>query len=152
MFEEPFFPIQTACISDEVSGGSDNTMTGDDDEDWIFIICSSDSSDGTRITCKFCLLSVVSSFSVWYFLESLPCLFLEFCSVRCEWEVKTFASSGEVFRELEDCACENFGMSIGRSFELLSKSTLFCKCELMEICLACVSDENSERSLYGYMS
>ncbi len=45
MFEEPGFSFQSATISDELTTLSDDTMTGDDDDNRIVVIGSSDSTN-----------------------------------------------------------------------------------------------------------
>ena len=80
MFEKPDFSLDPTAVSDEIPIGSDHTMTGDDDDDGIFIIRASYSSHSPRVSCKYCLFFVASRFSVWDLAESFPCFFLEFCS------------------------------------------------------------------------
>lgn len=120
MFEDPFFSIQPARISDQVSRWSDHSMAGDYDEDWIFVIGSTDGSDGSRISCEFCLFSVVSSFSIGDFPECLPCVLLEFCSMRRKREIKRSPSSSKIFRELEPCLWENWIIVSSSRYGLLS--------------------------------
>ena len=80
MLKKPDFPLDPTTVSDEISIWSYHTMTGNDDDDGIFIIGSADCSDGFRISSKYRFFFVTSSFSEGDFLKRYPGSFLEFCT------------------------------------------------------------------------
>lgn len=116
MFEEPYLPIESSTISDELSGFPDHSMTRDDDDDGILIIRATDSTYGFWIACESCLFLITPSFSVGYLLQCLPGFLLELCSTWCEWDVECPSSSGEIFIELESGFLEDRAFVLFLSF------------------------------------
>ena len=102
VLEEPHLPRQSATISYEFARCSDDSVTGDDDDDPIVVIGSTDSSYSPIPADHLCLFSVAACLTVWDLSESLPGVSLELGSIDCERYIEYLSSSGEVFSELED--------------------------------------------------
>jgi hypothetical protein len=100
MFEEPFFAFDPSSISDEFSIRTDDSVTGDDDDDRIFVIGSTDSAYSFGISGKQCLFFVASSFSIRDFFEGFPCFFLEIRSFGGKWDRESFSFSYKILEEL----------------------------------------------------
>ena len=75
-------------------------MTGDDDDDGISVIRSSDGSYRFRISCEESFFFITSGFSIRDFRECLPSLLLEIRSFLSEGNGESLSASGEVLREL----------------------------------------------------
>lgn len=103
MFEEPYLPIESSTISDELSGFSDHSMAGDDDDDGILIIRATDRTYCLRVSYESRLFLVAPSLTVGDGLECFPGFLLEFCPSWCEWEGEASTSSGEIFSEFLLC-------------------------------------------------
>lgn len=103
MIEEPFFSFNTCPISDEASISTDNSMTGNNDNDGIFIVCPTYGSDCFRISHNCSFFFVASCFSVRDFFESIPGFFLEFRSTWIEGDREFFTYSGKEFAEFFFC-------------------------------------------------
>ncbi len=82
-------------------------MTGDDDDDPIVVIGSTDSSDSLSSADHPRLFSVAPSLTVWDFFQSLPGISLEFSSIDRERDIEVFSFSLEVFSELSCCERED---------------------------------------------
>lgn len=78
-------------------------MTGNDYDDRILMIRSSDRSDGFRISAHGSFFEIVSCFSEGNFRERIPGLFLELGSEWLQWNLEMFSFSFEIFAEL--CFC-----------------------------------------------
>ncbi len=101
--KEPFFPIQATAVSDEFSWFSDHSMTGNDDDDRILMIRSSDRSDGFRISDHGGLFEIVSCFSERNLWECIPGVFLELGSDWLQWNLEILSFSFEVFVKFLFC-------------------------------------------------
>lgn len=147
MFEEPLFSIESCCVSYEIATWTDDTMTRDNYEYWIFIICASDGSDSSGIPCESCLLSVVPSLSVGDFLEGMPCGFLKISSLKCKRKIEYSSISTKIFSELEGSLFENLRRSIEGIIFFLLKNSRLDKCKSVKMCLTRMSYERPERCL-----
>lgn len=78
-------------------------MTGDDDDDPIVVIGSTDSSDSPISPDHPRLFSVAPSLTVWDFFQSFPSIFLEIGTIDREWDIELFSLSFEVFSEFLFC-------------------------------------------------
>lgn len=83
-------------------------MTGNDDDDWILMIRSSDRSDGFRFSDHGGFFEIVSCFSERNLRERIPGVFLELGSEWLQWNLEMLSFSFEIFAELcfcleEDC-------------------------------------------------
>lgn len=96
MFEEPYLPIESSTISDELSGFSDHTMTGDDDDYGILIIRATDRTYCLWISYESRLFLIAPSLTVGDGLECFPGFLLEFCPSWCEWYIEYLSSSCKV--------------------------------------------------------
>ncbi len=106
VLEEPDFPFYSATISHEFATRTDDSVTGDDDDDPIVVIGSADGSDCFWTRDHPSLFGIAASLAVWDGLESLPGIFLKKCTVDYEWDIEVFSLSLEVFREFLFCLLE----------------------------------------------
>jgi hypothetical protein len=141
VFEEPFLALDASTISDEFSIGSDDSVTGNNDDDGVFIVGSTDRSYGFRISSEDCLFFVTSGFSIRDFFEGFPGLFLEFCSFWGKWDRECFSLSRKVLFKLL------FYFFIDGIFSL-NVSNIICrisKTKFDQVGITRSSDEFSER-------
>ena len=147
MFEKPYFSCQTPAISDEIPIGSDHTMAGDDDDDGIFIIRSSDRTHGFRISCEDGFFLITSGFSIWDLRESFPSFLLKYRSSWWEWDGESFSFSYEVFFEFFFCLIDDRIRSILYHIkwsELFLKLLRVTKFKQKKMIFICYSNKISE--------
>lgn len=148
--EEPYFPFHTSSIPDERSICSDDTVTGDDDDDRVFVIRSTDSTYRFRISCEDCLFFVAPCLTIGDALESFPCLFLEHGSLGSKGDIKCFSFSLKILSEFRSCLLEDCILSlsdIGRSdfLYLFLSSFRVGELEHDELSITRYSEEITER-------
>lgn len=100
MFEEPYLALYASSISYEFSTRTDDSMTGDDDDDPIVVIGPADSTDSRCSPDHTSLFTVAASLTVRDRLQSLPGVSLKICSVDSERDSEVFSLSLKVFGEL----------------------------------------------------
>lgn len=150
MLEEPYFPFHTSSVPDERSICSDDTVTWDDDDDRVFVIRSTDSPHGFRVSGEDRPLFITAGFTVGDTFESFPCLFLEHGSLGSKGDIKCFSFSLEILSEFRSCLLEDCILSlsdIGRSdfLYLFLSSFRVGELEYDEVSITRYSDEVSER-------
>jgi hypothetical protein len=123
-------------------------MARDDDDDRIFIIGATYSSDSFRASCEESLFFIAASFSIGDIFQCFPGFSLEVCPIRCKWYGKMFPLSGEIFIELEFCFCEQRMLRTSQRsvlFHFFLKLFCVCKLEHHEMSIVSNRDKIAER-------
>ena len=156
MFQEPFFSLNPSCISCEGFIFSDDAMTGDDDNNRIPMVRSTDSSHGFRMVYHGCLFEIVSSFSVRDSLQRFPWFFLEISSIEFERNRESLPSSYEILWEFLSCLYDDWIFSFSENgIEPFLDISFFCfefmriiEIEQHECIIFCDGEETSDRTWY----
>ncbi len=125
--KKKLLPLNPSSISGEGFIFTDNSMAGNDDDNWIEVICSSNSSYRFWIANQNCLIKVATSFSVGDSGKCVPCFLLKFgTGEKLIRNGENFPFPLKIFIELLLCLLKNCGcICIVDSTTLLKTQKLF---------------------------
>lgn len=95
--------IQTAGIPYQAAALTNDAMTGNDDRDWIDMICHAYCPRSPGRTDSLRDIRICACLPIWYPNERLPYIFLKFSSFRHQRDIKPAPRPGKILIQLTCC-------------------------------------------------